>query len=64
MALSQKETDIQMLLAAGCHLGTKNCSFQVGLAQGGASGPAAARAGGHSAEQAAVPPGQQSNGRV
>jgi hypothetical protein len=29
MALSQKEVDIQMLLAAGCHLGTKNCSFQV-----------------------------------
>jgi hypothetical protein len=29
MALSQKEADIQMLLAAGCHLGTKNCSFQV-----------------------------------
>jgi hypothetical protein len=29
MALSQKEADIQLLLAAGCHLGTKNCSFQV-----------------------------------
>ena len=29
MALSQKEADIQMLLAAGCHLGTKNCSFQM-----------------------------------
>lgn len=27
--LSQKELDIQMLLAAGCHLGTKNCSFQM-----------------------------------
>ncbi|GBF94441.1 40S ribosomal protein SA [Raphidocelis subcapitata] len=27
--LSQKEADIQMLLAAGCHLGTKNCSFQM-----------------------------------
>ncbi|KIZ04526.1 small subunit ribosomal protein SAe [Monoraphidium neglectum] len=29
MALSQKEADIQLLLAAGCHLGTKNCSFQM-----------------------------------
>jgi small subunit ribosomal protein SAe len=29
MALSQKETDIQMLLAAGCHLGTKNCNYQM-----------------------------------
>lgn len=29
MALTQKELDIQMLLAAGCHLGTKNCSFQM-----------------------------------
>jgi len=34
MALSQKEADIQMLLAAGCHLGTKNCSFQVRLVFG------------------------------
>ena len=29
MALSQKELDIQMLLAAQCHLGTKNCSYQM-----------------------------------
>jgi small subunit ribosomal protein SAe len=29
MALTQKELDIQMLLAAGCHLGTKNCSYQM-----------------------------------
>lgn len=29
MALAQKEADIQMLLAAGCHLGTKNCNFQM-----------------------------------
>jgi len=29
MALSQKEQDIQMMLAAGCHLGTKNCHFQM-----------------------------------
>lgn len=28
-ALSQKEQDIQMMLAAGCHLGTKNCNFQM-----------------------------------
>ena len=27
--LSQKEMDIQMMLAAGCHLGTKNCDFQM-----------------------------------
>ena len=27
--LSQKEADIQMMLAAGCHLGTKNCDFQM-----------------------------------
>jgi small subunit ribosomal protein SAe len=27
--LTQKELDIQMLLAAGCHLGTKNCSYQM-----------------------------------
>jgi small subunit ribosomal protein SAe len=27
--LSQKEMDIQMLLAAGCHLGTKNCNHQM-----------------------------------
>lgn len=26
MALSQKEQDIQMMLAAQCHLGTKNCN--------------------------------------
>jgi small subunit ribosomal protein SAe len=29
MALSQKESDIQLMLAAGCHLGTKNCDFQM-----------------------------------
>eukprot|EP00850_Spirogloea_muscicola_P020925 SM000230S07361 [mRNA] locus=s230:128096:133969:- [translate_table: standard] len=29
MALSQKEADIQMMLAAGSHLGTKNCDFQM-----------------------------------
>eukprot|EP00243_Klebsormidium_subtile_P004136 TRINITY_DN17917_c0_g1_i1.p2 TRINITY_DN17917_c0_g1~~TRINITY_DN17917_c0_g1_i1.p2 ORF type:complete len:315 (+),score=105.13 TRINITY_DN17917_c0_g1_i1:118-1062(+) len=29
MALSQKESDIQLLLAAGVHLGTKNCDFQM-----------------------------------
>jgi len=29
MALSQKEADIQMMLAASCHLGTKNCDFQM-----------------------------------
>merc|ERR1719197_342025 len=29
MALSQKEADIQMLLAASCHLGTKNCDYQM-----------------------------------
>ena len=27
--MSQKEADIQMMLAAGCHLGTKNCDFQM-----------------------------------
>ena len=27
--LSQKEVDIQMLLAAEAHLGTKNCHFQM-----------------------------------
>jgi len=27
--LSQKETDIQMMLAADVHLGTKNCDFQM-----------------------------------
>jgi len=27
--ISQKEADIQMMLAAGCHLGTKNCDFQM-----------------------------------
>eukprot|EP00244_Chara_vulgaris_P005998 TRINITY_DN22_c0_g1_i1.p1 TRINITY_DN22_c0_g1~~TRINITY_DN22_c0_g1_i1.p1 ORF type:complete len:339 (-),score=68.35 TRINITY_DN22_c0_g1_i1:382-1398(-) len=29
MALSQKEADIQMMLAADVHLGTKNCDFQM-----------------------------------
>ncbi|KXZ51514.1 hypothetical protein GPECTOR_12g477 [Gonium pectorale] len=29
MALSQKEQDIQMMLAAQCHLGTKNCHYQM-----------------------------------
>ena len=29
MSLTQKEADIQMLLAAGCHLGTKNCNYQM-----------------------------------
>jgi small subunit ribosomal protein SAe len=29
MSLSQKEADIQLLLAAGVHLGTKNCDFQM-----------------------------------
>ena len=28
-ALSQKEQDIQMMLAAEVHLGTKNCDFQM-----------------------------------
>jgi hypothetical protein len=28
-ALSQKELDIQMMLAAEVHLGTKNCDFQM-----------------------------------
>jgi small subunit ribosomal protein SAe len=27
--LSQKEQDIQMMLAADVHLGTKNCDFQM-----------------------------------
>jgi len=27
--ISQKEADIQMMLAAGCHPGTKNCDFQM-----------------------------------
>jgi len=27
--LSQKEADIQMMLAADVHLGTKNCDFQM-----------------------------------
>ena len=27
--LSQKEADIQMMLAASCHLGTKNCDYQM-----------------------------------
>lgn len=29
MALSQKEQDIQLMLAAQCHLGTKNCNYQM-----------------------------------
>jgi hypothetical protein len=29
MALTQKEADMQMMLAAGVHLGTKNVNFQV-----------------------------------
>ena len=29
MSLTQKEADIQMMLAAGVHLGTKNVNFQV-----------------------------------
>ena len=29
MALSQKEQDVHMMLAAQCHLGTKNCDFQM-----------------------------------
>lgn len=29
MALTQKEADLQMLLAAGVHLGTKNVNYQV-----------------------------------
>lgn len=29
MSLSQKEADIQMMLAAQCHLGTKNCNYQM-----------------------------------
>jgi len=28
-ALSQKEQDVQMMLAADVHLGTKNCDFQM-----------------------------------
>lgn len=28
-ALSQKEADIQMMVAADVHLGTKNCDFQM-----------------------------------
>ena len=28
-SLSQKEQDIQMMLAADVHLGTKNCDFQM-----------------------------------
>lgn len=28
-ALSQREQDIQMMLAADVHLGTKNCDFQM-----------------------------------
>jgi len=27
--LSQKEVDVQMMLAADVHLGTKNCDFQM-----------------------------------
>jgi small subunit ribosomal protein SAe len=29
MVLSQKEADVQMMLAAAVHLGTKNCDFQM-----------------------------------
>lgn len=29
MVLSQRETDVQMMLAADVHLGTKNCDFQM-----------------------------------
>lgn len=29
LELSQKEADIQLMLAAQCHLGTKNCDFQM-----------------------------------
>jgi hypothetical protein len=29
MALSRKEQDIQLLLAAGCHLGTKNLDHRM-----------------------------------
>mmetsp|Transcript_10753 Transcript_10753/g.25519 ORF Transcript_10753/g.25519 Transcript_10753/m.25519 type:complete len:309 (-) Transcript_10753:71-997(-) len=29
MALSQKDADVQMMLAASCHLGTKNCDYQM-----------------------------------
>lgn len=29
MALSSREQDIQMMLAAKCHIGTKNCDFQM-----------------------------------
>ncbi len=29
LELSQKEQDIQLMLAAQCHLGTKNCDFQM-----------------------------------
>lgn len=29
MALSQKESDIQLMLAAQAHLGTKNCDYQM-----------------------------------
>jgi hypothetical protein len=29
MVLSQKEADVQMMLAADVHLGTKNCDFQM-----------------------------------
>ena len=29
MVLTQKESDVQMLLAADAHLGTKNCDFQM-----------------------------------
>ena len=29
MAVSQKEADLQMMLAAGVHLGTKNVNYQV-----------------------------------
>ncbi len=29
MALSSREQDIQMMLAAKCHIGTKNCDYQM-----------------------------------
>ena len=29
MALSPKEQDIQLMLAASCHLGTKNLDYQM-----------------------------------
>lgn len=29
MALTNREQDIQMMLAAKCHIGTKNCDYQM-----------------------------------